>query len=126
MIVKHKAELQGTERALQTEDFSTTRFLLREDGVGLTMTDVTYHASVDATYRYKNHVEVVYCLEGEATLEDLETGEVHQIRPGTLWALPHHERVRYVSITPTRLISIFVPALVGPELHDEEGSFPLL
>ena len=126
MIVKHKDQLAGTSRTLTTADFSTIRFLLREDGVGLAMTDVKYHANVDATYRYKNHVKVVYCLEGEATLEDLETGEVHHIRPGTLWALPNHEQVRYVSLTPTRLISIFVPALAGPEVHDEEGSFPLL
>lgn len=53
-------------------------------------------------------------------------GEVHQIGPGTLWALPDHDRFRFIAVTDTRLVSIFTAALVGPETHDESGSFPVL
>ncbi|MFO0997055.1 MAG: ectoine synthase [Alphaproteobacteria bacterium] len=126
IIVKHKDELRGTSRAVETKEYATTRFLLREDGVGMTVTDVTLKAGIDATIQYKNHVEVCYCLEGEATLEDFETGQIHRIRPGTLWALPKHERHRFTAKGAVRLVSIFVPALVGAETWDEDGSFPLL
>ncbi|MBN3950373.1 MAG: ectoine synthase [Nostoc sp. NMS7] len=126
MLIKHKHELQNTSRAIQTKDWSTIRFLLEEDGVGITVTDVNIHEGSDAVYHYKHHTEVCYCLQGNATLEDLQTGQVHQVRPGTLWVSRKGERFRFVAKVHTRLISIFIPALLGTEVNDEEGSFPLL
>ena len=126
MIIRHKEDLRGTARAVETGAWSTTRFLLREDGVGLTLTDVTVRQGSDAVYGYRHHVEVCYCLEGEATLEELATGRVHAVRPGTLWAAAKGERFRFRALAPTRLVSVFTPALVGPEVNDQEGSFPLL
>ena len=32
-------------------------------------------------------IEAVYCLEGGATLEDLTTGTLYEVKPGTLYAL---------------------------------------
>lgn len=93
MIVLHKADLKGTGRSLKTPEYETTRFLLREDGVGLTLTDITLKAGVDVVYEYENHVDVVYCLAGTSTVEDLATGEVHQISRETLWALPDHDSI---------------------------------
>ena len=126
MIVKHKDELRGTPRAVETKDWSTIRFLLREDGLGFTVTDVTLAAGMDSVMQYKHHLEACYCLEGEAVLEDVATGERHRILPGTLYALSNHERHRLRVVKPTRLVSIFSPALVGREVHDKDGSFPLL
>jgi L-ectoine synthase len=126
MVVKHKHELAGTSRAMGTDKWQTTRLLLREDGVGLTVTDVTLGAGSEAIYGYKHHVEIGYCLEGEATITELATGVVHVIKPGSLFAAARGERFRWRSDQPTRLITIFNPALAGPEVNDADGSFPLL
>ena len=70
----------------------------------------------------KNHLESCYCLEGEGTVEELDAGKVHSIRPGTLYAMNNHDR-HLIKITKrARLICTFVPALTGDEVHDEDGS----
>jgi len=106
--------------------FSTTRFLLREDGAGLTLTDVTLKGGSSTVFARQHHSEVGYCLEGRATLEDLSVGEIHTIVPGSLWLTSKGERFRLTTLEDLRLITIFTPALVGPEVNDENGSFPLL
>ena len=126
MIIRRKNELAGTARRVGTDKWQTTRLLLREDGAGLTVTDVTLKAGSDAIYGYKHHVEIGYCLEGEAEITELATGLVHKITPGTLFAAAKGERFRWRSEQPTRLITVFNPALVGPERNDAEGSFELL
>jgi len=126
MLIRHKADLQGTPRAITGEMFSTTRFLLREDGAGFSLTDVTLKGGSSTVFARQHHSEVGYCLEGRATLEDLATGEIHDIRPGSLWQAQKGERFRLTVLEPIRLITIFTPALVGPEVNDENGSFPLL
>lgn len=126
MIIKHKRDLEGTSNAVSTADWSTIRFLLQADGVGITVTDVVIHAGSDAIYHYKNHTEVCYCLEGKATLEDLQANMTHRVTAGTLWVCHKGEKFRFIAEMPTRLVSIFMPALVGPEVNDAEGSFPLL
>ncbi len=126
MLIRHKADLQGTPRAITGEMFSTTRFLLREDEVGFSLTDVTLKRGSSMDFARQHHSEVGYCLEGRATLEDLSSGEIHPIGPGSLWSAQKGERFRLKVLENLRLITIFTPALVGPEINDENGSFPLL
>ena len=111
---------------MKGEMWLSTHLLLREDEAGFTLTDVTIAKDDGHIYDYQHHSEVGYCLEGRATLEDLVTGEVHDIVPGSLWLAHKGERFRFVALEPTRLITIFTPALVGPEVNDMDGSFPLL
>jgi len=75
---------------------------------------------------YKHHVEAVYCVGGEGELEDLETGEVHQITDGTMYALNSNERHRLSARTDMRMVCVFSPPLTGQEVHDEEGVYPLI
>lgn len=126
MLIRHKADLEGTPRALEGEMFSTTRFLLREDGAGLTLTDVSLKGGSSTVFARQHHFEVGYCLEGRATLEEISTREIHDIGPGSLWSAQKGERFRLTVFEDLRLITIFTPALVGPEVNDENGSFPLL
>jgi L-ectoine synthase len=72
---------------------------------------------------YRNHLEAVYCLEGEGSLEDLATGEVYIIEPGTLYALDKHERHRLNVKSRMRVVCTFVPPLQGGEMHDADGSY---
>jgi L-ectoine synthase len=109
---------------MRTEHWSSQRFLHREDGMGFTLTDTTLEAGLDSIIHYKNHLEACYCIEGEGTIEDLSTGTVHEIKPGTMYALDRHDRHRLRARTQLRLVCVFNPALAGREIHDAEGSYP--
>jgi L-ectoine synthase len=73
---------------------------------------------------YRHHLEACYCLEGEAEIEELTTGERHAIGPGVLYALNEHDR-HVIRVTETlRLVCVFNPPLAGAETHDATGAFP--
>lgn len=124
MIVRRAEDLRGSPADVRTEHWSSLRLLVRDDGLGFTVTDTVLEPGLDLTLEYRNHLEACYCLEGEAAMEDLATGEVHPIRPGTLYALDRHDRHRIRALSRTRLVCVFTPALAGTEVHDESGSYP--
>ena len=123
MIVKTIDDVRGTKGEVKTEMWSSYRLLHQEDGMGVTLTDAILEPGLHRAWWYKNHLEAVYCLEGEATLEDLATGEIHVIKPGTLYALDTHDRHRLNVKSRMRVVCTFVPPLVGGELHDANGSY---
>ena len=106
--------------------WSSARYLLRRDGMGFTLTHTTIAAGSSQTMQYRNHVEGNLVIEGEGDLTDLDTGAVHRLRPGTMYALDKHDRHRIDARTDMRLVCVFAPALVGPETHDADGSYPIL
>ena len=63
-----------------------------------------------------------YCIEGEGTVEELESGQVHEVKAGTLYAMNKHDRHRIRATTRMRVICTFVPPLTGDEVHDADGS----
>ena len=106
--------------------WSSARYLLRRDGMGFTLTHTTIAAGASQTMQYTNHVEANLIIEGEGDLTELATGTVHRLVPGTLYALDRHDRHRIEASTDMRIVCVFSPALVGPETHDENGSYPIL
>ena len=106
--------------------WSSARYLLRRDAMGFTLTQTTIAAGASQTMQYKHHVEANLIIEGEGDLTDLATGRVHRLRPGTMYALDRHDRHRIDASTDMRIVCVFSPALVGPETHDEDGSYPVL
>ena len=128
MIVKTREDIEGGkgDTTLSGGNARTLRYLLREDGVGITVSDITVGAGGNKILHYKNHMEANLVIEGKGTVEDMATGEVHPLKPGTLYVLDKHDRHRLNATTQMRLICVFTPALVGGEVHDEDGSYPLL
>lgn len=128
MIVKTREDVEGGpgDTTLSGGNARTLRYLLRDDGVGITVSDITVGAGGNKILHYKNHMEANLVIEGEGTVEDMATGEVHQLKPGTIYVLDKHDRHRLNATTTMRLICVFTPALVGGEVHDEDGSYPLL
>lgn len=128
MIVRNLAAIIGGERDIAAENgnWVSRRFLLRADGMGFSVHETTVFAGTETYIHYKNHVEAVYCVGGEGEIEDLESGQVHPISDGTLYALNHHERHYLRARTDMRMICVFNPALTGSEVHDREGAYPLL
>jgi len=124
VIVREVSEVEGTRSDASGDGWRSRRLLTRADGMGFTITDTTLRPGMEADLWYRNHLEACYCLEGEMQVEDLETGQVHRVGPGTLYALDRHDRHRVRVLAPTRLICVFAPALGGDETHDEHGGYP--
>ncbi|MFT5734199.1 MAG: L-ectoine synthase [Planctomycetota bacterium] len=126
MIIRQLEKLKGTERSVSDANWTSYRLLLESDGMGFSLHDTTLHAGTETAMWYRNHVEAVYCIEGDGEIHDLETGEVHPISPGTMYALDKHDQHILKARTRFRMICVFNPPLHGPETHDEDGAYPLL
>ncbi len=126
MIVRSLAELKGTDADVDTPNWNSRRFLLRKDGMGFSMHDTVIRAGTETFIWYKNHLEAVYCVEGEGEIETIEDGTVYQITDGTLYALNGNEKHYLRARKDMRLICVFNPPLTGREVHDEEGVYPLM
>lgn len=122
MIVKTLEDVIGTKGDAHGEKWHSLRLLHAEDGMGVTLTDSVLEAGFDMVLYQKRHLEACYCLEGHGTVEELNTGKVHEIWPGTLYAMDEHDRHRIRAVTRMRVICTFVPALTGEEKHDADGS----
>lgn len=125
MIVR-KLEDIIEESSVEADNWTSRRLLLARDGMGFSMHDTVLKAGTTTQMWYRNHVEAVYCVDGQGKLLDLGSGEVHTIRPGTLYALDAHDRHTLHAESDLRVICVFNPPLVGPETHDEHGAYPLL
>lgn len=125
MIIRHLPELEGSERDVQAPTWRSRRFLLRKDGMGFSLHDTIIHAGTETYMWYKNHLEAVYCIEGEGEIEEVQTGVVHPIRPGTMYALNGHEQHRLRARTQLRMVCVFNPPCTGREVHDADGAYTL-
>ncbi|GGD81206.1 ectoine synthase [Paenibacillus nasutitermitis] len=126
MIVKHLEEIVDSKYDIDTETWNARRLLLRKDGMGFSLNDTIIKAGTETTIWYKNHVEAVYCIEGEGEIEIVATGEKFAIRPGMLYALDGHEKHYLRAKTQVRTICVFNPPLTGSEVHDKDGVYPLI
>lgn len=126
MIVRTLEDIVGTERDVDGGNWSSRRLSLADDGMGFSMHDTILRAGTETPMWYKHHLEAVYCIEGKATLEDGATGEIHEIRPGTIYLLNDHDRHVLRVEEDLRVICTFNPPVTGAEVHDEDGAYPLL
>ena len=125
MIIRSLDEVIGTERDVQGDGWRSRRLLLRDDGMGFSLHDTVVEAGAELEMEYRHHLEACYCLDGEAEIEELASGQRHAIGPGVLYALNEHDR-HVVRVRRTlRLVCVFNPPLAGPETHDASGAFPL-
>ncbi len=122
MIVKTLEDVLGTVGEAHGDKWHSMRLLDAEDGMGVTLTDSILEAGFEMMLWHKSHLEACYCLEGRGTVEELDTGKLHDIRPGTLYAMNSHDRHRITITERMRLVCTFIPALTGHEKHDRDGS----
>ena len=123
MIVRNIDDLIDTPRDVRGPVWASRRFLLDEDGVGFTLTETLTEAGSEQILWYKHHVEANYVIDGEGEVENLVTGEVFPLRPGSVYVLDRHERHCLRSFTRMRLVCVFTPALTGRETHDADGAY---
>ncbi|TXL61596.1 ectoine synthase [Cerasibacillus terrae] len=126
MIVRSLENIVGTEEETTGETWTSRRFLSKKDNVGFSVNDTIIKAGTESYFWYKNHIEAVYCIEGEGEIEKVETGEVFPIKAGTIYVLDEHDKHYLRAKTQMRMVCVFNPPLVGKETHDENGVYPLL
>ncbi len=127
MIVRHHEDLANEGRLKEKPgQWSSARYLLRDDAVGFTLTQTTIAAGGSQVMQYKNHIEANLVIEGEATLTDVASGETYALKPGSMYTLDKHDRHQLDAITDLRVVCVFTPALKGTETHDADGSYPIL
>lgn len=122
MIIRSLADIEGTERDVRGEQWRAQRLLVRDDGLGFSLSETTVDAGAEMNLWYKHHLEACYCIEGEAEITERDTGAVHRIGPGSVYS-PEHDRHTIRVISPLRLVCVFNPALTGSETHDADGSY---
>ena len=123
MIVTQLEDLLDTDRDVRGNVWASRRFLLAEDGLGFTMTETTVDPGTEQVMWYKHHVEANYVIEGEGEVENVATGDVFPLKPGSMYALDKHEKHRLKAFSRMRVVCVFMPALTGRETHDKDGSY---
>ncbi|HVK24087.1 MAG TPA: ectoine synthase [Actinokineospora sp.] len=125
MIVRSVYDLTGTDRDVVTPNWRSRRIVLAQEGVGFSVHETTLEPGTVNDFWYANHVEAVFVVEGDGELLDKETGQLHQLAPGSLYLLDGHERHQLRPQTAMRTVCVFNPAVTGREVHDENGTYPL-
>ncbi len=123
MIVKHLSDILNTDAHITGDAFESRRILLAQDGLGYSLHDTFIKAGSVQHLHYKNHIESNYCFEGEGEVENVTTGEVFPLKPGSIYVLDNHEAHILRARTDMRLVCVFTPALSGEEKHDKDGSY---
>ncbi|MGM0585943.1 MAG: ectoine synthase [Pseudomonadota bacterium] len=123
MIIRDLNKCRGTEREVSAERWKSIRLLLADDGMGFSFHITIIEGGSEHSFHYKHHFESVYCVSGEGEIEDLATGEVHQIRPGVMYALDKHDKHTVRARSELVLACCFNPPVTGTEVHREDGSY---
>lgn len=126
MIVRKLEDILGSDREVKAETWESRRLVLKDDGMGHSLHDTIIKAGTETKIWYKNHLESVYCIEGEGEVELTETGEIFEIGPGTVYVLDKHDQHLLRAKTQLRVVCAFTPPLKGTETHDKDGVYPLL
>jgi L-ectoine synthase len=126
MLVTNLNDLNDTDRDIQSETWRSRRMVLAGEGVGFSFHDTVIYAGTTSTFHYANHIEAVYCVQGEGTLTNEETGEVHELKDGTMYLLDGHEKHTVRATTELRMACVFNPPVTGRETHDANGVYQLV
>jgi L-ectoine synthase len=116
----------GTDRDIEAPTWRSRRLVLAHDRVGFSLHDTIIEAGTETVMWYRNHFEAVYCIAGCGSIEECATGAVHRVESGTMYALDQHDRHVLRAETQMRMICVFNPPCTGYEVHDADGSYPIL
>lgn len=124
MIVRKLRDIRKSDRNVESDGWESARLLLKDDGMGFSFHVTRMHAGAELHMHYQNHLEAVLVLKGTGTIEDLGTGEIHQLAPGVMYALNANDRHIVRPETDVVTACVFNPPVTGREVHDESGAYP--
>ena len=126
MIVRDIRDIDGTEDDVVTDTWQSKRIILKKDGMGYSVHETTIFAGTETHIWYQNHLESVFCIQGEGEVETIPDGKIYPIKPGVLYALNEHDNHYLRAKTEMKMICVFNPPLTGREVHDENGVYPIV
>ena len=124
MIIRKLKDIRASDSNVKAEGWSSARLLLADDGMGFSFHLTTLKAGTELKFHYRHHLEAVMVLKGKGTIEDLGTGQTHELRPGVLYALNENDRHIVRPETDILTACVFNPPVTGREVHDETGAYP--
>lgn len=124
MIVRHLEGIRTSERNVKSEGWESARMLLKQDDMGFSFHITTLYAGAEIKMQYLNHLESVFIMQGKGSIEDLGSGDIHELFPGTLYALNAHDHHILRIEEEIVCACVFNPPVSGQEIHDEDGSYP--
>ncbi len=125
MLVRQLQTAEQTSRRVVSQGWESTRLLLKDDQVGFSFHITTIYCNAELHMHYQNHFESVYCISGQGEIEDLATGKIHPITPGTLYVLDKHDKHILRAFQEMKMACVFNPPLHGKEVHNAEGAYEL-
>tara|TARA_R110002167_G_scaffold89012_1_gene239935 strand:+ start:16749 stop:17135 length:387 start_codon:yes stop_codon:yes gene_type:complete len=126
MIVRTLQECENSERRVRSETWQSVRMLLANDKMGFSFHITTIYAGTETPMHYQQHLESVYCMSGKGRLVNRDDGKEFEIVPGTLYILDKHDRHTLFAEEELSLACVFNPPITGKEVHNSEGSYPLV
>lgn len=126
MIVRTLQDCEASERCVRSETWQSVRMLLANDNMGFSFHITTIYAGTETPMHYQQHLESVYCISGKGMLRSREDGKEYSIVPGTLYILDKHDRHTLFAEEELSLACVFNPPITGKEVHNAEGSYPLI
>jgi L-ectoine synthase len=125
MIVRKLANATAEGRSIRAEGWESTRLLLKSDGAGFSFHITTIFKDAELHLHYQNHIESVYCISGKGSIEDIGSGVVHPIAPGTIYILDKNDKHILRATEEMQMACVFNPPLHGKEVHNAEGAYEL-
>lgn len=126
MIVRTLQDCENSERRVRSETWQSVRMLLANDKMGFSFHITTIYAGTETPMHYQQHLESVYCMSGKGRLVNRDDGKEFEIVPGTLYILDKHDRHTLFAEQELSLACVFNPPITGNEVHNSEGSYPLI
>lgn len=126
MIVRTLKDCESSERRVRAKTWQSVRMLLANDKMGFSFHITTIYAGTETPMHYQNHLESVYCISGKGRLKNRDDGKEYEVLPGTLYILDKHDRHTLIAEEELSLACVFNPPVTGAEVHNEDGSYPLL
>lgn len=128
MLIRTMGDVEAAGRTIIINHgaASAVRLLLKDDGVGFSVSEARMRPGTVANLWYKNHWEANYVRSGTAVLEDMVAGRHWNLKTGDLYLVGPTDRHRLTATSPEvfRVVSVFNPPIAGLETHDADNSYP--
>ncbi|WP_221564108.1 ectoine synthase [Alkalihalobacillus sp. TS-13] len=126
MKVVKLEDVINSEHSIEGGNWVSRRLILKDDNMGYSVHDTVIKAGTETHIWYQNHLESVYCIEGEGEVVTLKDNKVWPIEKDTLYALDENDEHLLRAKTDMRMVCVFNPPITGKEIHDENGVYPVL
>ncbi|WP_147802593.1 ectoine synthase [Alkalicoccus halolimnae] len=126
MKVVRLEDVIDSDQHIKEDNWESRRLLLKKDGMGYSVHDTVIKAGTETHIWYQNHLEAVYCIEGEGEVETVADGKVWPIKANEIYALDKHDEHLLRAFSDMRMVCVFDPPITGQETHNEDGVYELV